>query len=221
MKVLRINSALIKTLRNQKLWSQDDLATACGVSLRTIQRVEGEGQVSVETLRSLVSTFEVDSDFLQIDSSYTNGYLNLQLEIALICIFLVIELLLVLSFAQDTMNGAAFAGLSSLIGLICCFFSTLTTKVSASEVEWYFTFGFLKKTVQLGSIISTNAVRNKAWWGLGIRLLPQGWLYCISGLDVVELVLDDGSRIRVGTDEPREFNSAINYARTGRRRTLF
>ncbi|MFT6409178.1 MAG: transcriptional regulator with XRE-family HTH domain [Arenicella sp.] len=51
---------IIKKLRSKKNWSQEQLATFCGVSLRTIQRVEAGNQASLDTLKSLASVFEVD-----------------------------------------------------------------------------------------------------------------------------------------------------------------
>ena len=51
---------IVKKLREQKNWSQDQLATMCGLSIRTIQRVESGQSASLETLKSLASVFEID-----------------------------------------------------------------------------------------------------------------------------------------------------------------
>ncbi len=51
---------IVKKLREQKNWSQDQLATMCGLSIRTIQRVESGQSASLETLKSLASVFEVE-----------------------------------------------------------------------------------------------------------------------------------------------------------------
>jgi len=51
---------IVKKLRNKKNWSQEQLATLSGLSLRTIQRVEAGNSASLETLKSLASVFEVD-----------------------------------------------------------------------------------------------------------------------------------------------------------------
>ena len=51
---------IVKRLRQQKAWSQEQLATFCGVSLRTIQRVEAGNKASIETLKALASVFEVE-----------------------------------------------------------------------------------------------------------------------------------------------------------------
>ncbi len=51
---------ILKKLRKNKNWSQEQLATLCGLSLRTIQRVEAGNTASLETLKSLASVFEIE-----------------------------------------------------------------------------------------------------------------------------------------------------------------
>ncbi len=63
-----INSEMIKKLRKQRLWTQDQLASISGISLRTIQRIEKGGNCSLESIKSLASSFEVDAVSLEIKS---------------------------------------------------------------------------------------------------------------------------------------------------------
>lgn len=51
---------IVKKLREKNHWSQEQLATMAGLSLRTIQRVEAGNTASNETLKSLASVFEID-----------------------------------------------------------------------------------------------------------------------------------------------------------------
>jgi len=51
---------IVKRLRIKNGWSQDQLATLSGLSLRTIQRVEAGHRASLETINSLSSVFETD-----------------------------------------------------------------------------------------------------------------------------------------------------------------
>jgi transcriptional regulator with XRE-family HTH domain len=51
---------IVKRLRTKNGWSQDQLATLTGLSLRTIQRVEAGRAASMETINSLSSVFETD-----------------------------------------------------------------------------------------------------------------------------------------------------------------
>ena len=56
---MKIDVDKVKTLREERSWSQDHLATVAGVSLRTIQRIESEGSASLETRMALASAFGV------------------------------------------------------------------------------------------------------------------------------------------------------------------
>lgn len=51
------------TLREKRLdlgWTQQQLADACGISLRTVQRIEKSGVASLDTTAALSAVFEVD-----------------------------------------------------------------------------------------------------------------------------------------------------------------
>jgi len=50
---------IIKKLRNQHNWSQQQLAEFTGLSTRTIQRIESGNQASLESLKALAAVFEV------------------------------------------------------------------------------------------------------------------------------------------------------------------
>ena len=64
---IMINSELVKKLRKQKPWSQDQLSAIAGISLRTVQRVEKEGACSLESRKALASAFEIDAADLELD----------------------------------------------------------------------------------------------------------------------------------------------------------
>lgn len=55
---------IIKRLRTDNNWSQEQLAAFTGLSLRTIQRVEAGDSASLETLKSLASVFEIELSML-------------------------------------------------------------------------------------------------------------------------------------------------------------
>lgn len=83
-RAMRINSELVKKLRAQRHWSQEQLAIACGVNLRTIQRIERQGAGSLESVRALASVFDVDANDLLNHAGQKN---NVQLEIVRSCLF--------------------------------------------------------------------------------------------------------------------------------------
>jgi DNA-binding XRE family transcriptional regulator len=57
---MKLNCQVVKTLREQRSWSQEHLASAAGLSPRTIQRVEAEGKGSPETCLALAAALQVD-----------------------------------------------------------------------------------------------------------------------------------------------------------------
>lgn len=64
-KDVKLNNQNIQKLRAMKCWSQEELASASGLSVRTIQRVEKKGTASLETTKALASVFDVTPDELQ------------------------------------------------------------------------------------------------------------------------------------------------------------
>lgn len=55
-----INQDLVKKLRSDRCWSQEHLALVSGLSLRTVQRVENEGECSFGSKKALASAFDLD-----------------------------------------------------------------------------------------------------------------------------------------------------------------
>ena len=50
---------IMRELRQERDWSQEQLAELSGLSLRTIQRLEGINKVSTETVQALATTFDM------------------------------------------------------------------------------------------------------------------------------------------------------------------
>jgi hypothetical protein len=130
--------------------------------------------------------------------------------VLLIVGFSVAALAAVLYFVEPNPVGTAV-----LIILALCMglFWALTVEVTETDLILKFGFGLIRKRFPLEAIAAARAVRNKWYYGWGIRLLPHGWLYNVSGLDAVEIDMADGSRHRIGTDQPSELARAISDAR--------
>ena len=62
---MRVNAKLVSDLRKKCSWSQDELATAASLNLRTIQRIENIGTASLESAKAIASALEVDLDDLK------------------------------------------------------------------------------------------------------------------------------------------------------------
>ena len=57
---MKVNAHSIVALRNQRRWSQEDLAAASGLSVRTIQRLESTASGSLDSLKAVSAAFDVD-----------------------------------------------------------------------------------------------------------------------------------------------------------------
>jgi|SRR5690554_4179127 len=63
---------IVRKLRLQRGWSQDQLAQMSGLSIRTIQRIERGQNPGLDSLRSLAAVFEVDISDLQEEQPMAN-----------------------------------------------------------------------------------------------------------------------------------------------------
>ena len=57
----------LKALRLARHWSQEELALAAGVSVRTVQRLENGARPSLETRRALAAALDVEPQVLLVD----------------------------------------------------------------------------------------------------------------------------------------------------------
>jgi len=74
---MQLNPTTVKSLRHTFDWTQQQLADACDVSLRTIQRVEKEGAASKETTMALCAVFEVrQGELIKLDENSQNDANN-------------------------------------------------------------------------------------------------------------------------------------------------
>jgi protein-S-isoprenylcysteine O-methyltransferase Ste14 len=91
-------------------------------------------------------------------------------------------------------------------------FATLTTRVRDGRVVVSFGPGLIRRRISLDDIREVRVVRNPWYYGWGIRLTPQGWLWNVSGLWAVELELTSGRRFRIGSDEAEALAEALRAA---------
>ena len=57
---MQLNQTIIKQLRTDKGWTQQQLADVASLSLRTVQRIEKQGVASNETVNALCAVFEIN-----------------------------------------------------------------------------------------------------------------------------------------------------------------
>ena len=119
-----INTVLIRELRKQKSWSQEQLASIAGLSLRTIQRIEKKGVCSLESCQAIASAFELNAASLQIDTAKELGDRSVRKgrfwgmlgsTVGLICAYSAITYSVISGNISSLQAGLSFGG----IGLFC------------------------------------------------------------------------------------------------------
>ncbi len=104
-------------------------------------------------------------------------------------------------------------GLMCLVTLLAAaLFGTLTTSVDGEAVVVRFgPVGLIHERFALADIATARAVRNSPVHGWGMRYIRHGRLWNVWGLDAVELQLRNGTRFRIGTDEPQALLTALRH----------
>ncbi len=97
-------------------------------------------------------------------------------------------------------------GLAAVLSLV---FSRLTVLVGKGQVLAEFGPGRPRRRYRLDEVTGIEQVRNKWWYGWGLRWIPNGSMYNVWGLDAVELRLASGKVFRIGTDEPAALRAAL------------
>jgi hypothetical protein len=107
--------------------------------------------------------------------------------------------------------GASFV--AGFLLIVTVLFTTLTIEVHHGGLECRFGVGLIRRRIRLEDICEAQIVRNRWWYGWGIRLTPHGWLWNVSGLNAVELTLVNGKKFRLGTDEPEKLREVLRHFR--------
>ena len=84
------------------------------------------------------------------------------------------------------------------------------------EGKWLtitFGIGWIKKSIDLNEIESTTIVKNPWYYGLGIKIIRNGMLYNVHGLQAVEMKYRHSSKVvRVGAPDNCKLKNAIDKA---------
>lgn len=114
------------------------------------------------------------------------------------------------SVSSEARIGVVAIAVVLLFALVA--FWSLNVKVNTKEICVWFGPGLIRKSISIDQIRAVQAVRNRWYYGWGIRLTPHGWLYNVSGLDAVEVEFQSGKKFRIGTDDTEKLLAAIENA---------
>ncbi len=86
----------------------------------------------------------------------------------------------------------------------------LSITINEQYVSFKMGIGLINKKYPISDIRSVEIVKNNWMYGWGIRFIPGGWLYNVSGFKAIELRFHSSDKIiRIGTDKPEEIEKEI------------
>ena len=149
---------------------------------------------------------------MDIPLKYTKymNYKNTQIGTLIIYVLFGIILLYGFIFFQGGISNLIIVTMVFVL-LILISFVTLTITIDQTNLQIKFGYGIYKKKFPLQEIISAKSVKNKWYYGWGIRywFWPKMRIFNVSGFDAVEIHMKNKTIYRIGTDEPQKLESVI------------
>lgn len=115
-----------------------------------------------------------------------------------------------------TFFGAVVSGFNIVSILVCILmavclwlFSNLTVEITDNILIVSYGPKRLNKKFPLNEIKSVQVVRQPWYYGWGIRLTQEGWLYRVSGFYAVRIEMKNGKIFFAGSDEAETLKTAI------------
>ncbi|MBK7627143.1 MAG: hypothetical protein IPJ16_08090 [Bacteroidales bacterium] len=133
-------------------------------------------------------------------------------SVAVMLPIFILSLIMLVCIGFDELITVFTFGFVLLTLLICLLtFYKLTISVTDTYVSFSLGIGLVSRKYSVSDIKSCKPVKNNILTGVGIRMLNNGWLYNVSGLQAIELTFKNRkSVVRIGTDKPEEVAMEIN-----------
>ena len=138
-----VDKDLIKKLRIERSWSQDQLASVSGLSLRTIQRIENEGTCSLESKKALAVAFEITANELDLNTTAINTLASVNRGrkfgfsgaiAGLVFAYIGITTSFMSGHITSGEAGLYYGGVGAFCGVCCAIIGTLSNKYRAGAV---------------------------------------------------------------------------------------
>lgn len=132
-----INKDLVKKLRNERSWSQDQLATISGLSIRTVQRIESEGTSSLESKRALAAAFDINVSNLDINTTAAGTLASIHrgrkfglagATLGLLSAYIGISISFASGHITSGEAGIYYGGLGAFYGICCAVIAVLSKR---------------------------------------------------------------------------------------------
>ena len=95
------------------------------------------------------------------------------------------------------------------LSLMVFVFHSLTIRLSADKIEWYFGFGLWKYSESLQNVDQLKVVRTSWRHGFGIRTIDEVKLYNVSTGDALEFRLKSGRTFALESADPLQLKELV------------
>ena len=131
-----------------------------------------------------------------------------------ISLFILIALVIIGYVFKDDVEGLSdrwfYLFVLSLL-FVFAMFSDFKTVIVDNKILLKYGIGLLKKEIDVSRISSVKVVRNKWYYGWGIRYYGRGWMWNYKGFEAVELQFKDRkSNFRIGSGKAEELKECLN-----------
>jgi len=147
-----------------------------------------------------------------MNERYRHTQIGWTLIVLVVAVVLAELTIVAFSSPPGTLALALSGALVAVVAVMLALFSTITVVVDDQAVRLWFGLRSLRREVMLADVTAARKVRNHWYAGWGVRIIPRGRLYNVGGLDAVELEMDNGRVVRVGTDQPDALLAAVQAA---------
>jgi len=132
----------------------------------------------------------------------------------LIWLMIPVEVLMTLVFIYTVgtrpLTIGSFLFTQAIMVTITLMFYGMSTTIDSKRITIRFGIGLIRKTIALNKVEKIDSVINPWLYGWGIRYIPNGMLYNVSGSEGIELNFNDTHKIiRIGTEDPARLKMEI------------
>lgn len=102
--------------------------------------------------------------------------------------------------------------ITSLFVIICAMFYKLTIEMHGSALMIIYGIGLIRIKINIDELKHVESIKTPWYYGLGIRITPEGMLYNIKGLKAVKIEYTSKGKnkvVMIGTAEPERLIQAL------------
>jgi hypothetical protein len=108
------------------------------------------------------------------------------------------------AFGDKPAPSLVYWGIILLLLAFLALFSNLTVTGFPTYLEMKYGIGLVRKKFEYTDIKYCSVKKNRWFYGWGVRKIPGGWLYNVSGLWCVQIDMKNGKMYQIGTPEPEK-----------------